>query len=71
MTTKTYIGTKIINARPVPAKTGGGHNKAGDPGYEVTYEDGYVSWSPKDVFERCYREITSQEMELCRTNERS
>jgi hypothetical protein len=25
------------------------------PGYTVQYEDGYVSWSPKDVFEKAYR----------------
>lgn len=24
-------------------------------GYEVRYEDGYRSWSPKDVFEKAYR----------------
>jgi hypothetical protein len=24
------------------------------PGYAVKYEDGYMSWSPKDVFERAY-----------------
>ena len=27
-------------------------------GYKVVYEDGYVSWSPKDVFEAAYRPIT-------------
>lgn len=26
-------------------------------GYKVVYEDGYVSWSPKDVFEKAYRRI--------------
>lgn len=25
-----------------------------EPGYAVKYEDGYTSWSPKDVFERTY-----------------
>ena len=44
---KRYIGTKIINAEPA---TGPG----GD-GYNVTYADGYKSWSPKDVFEEAYR----------------
>ena len=45
---KTYIGTKIIKAerenRPdeFPSQT---------EGYKVVYPDGYVSWSPKDVFE--------------------
>lgn len=27
-------------------------------GYRVKYEDGYLSWSPKDVFEAAYRETT-------------
>lgn len=26
-----------------------------DPGYRVRYSDGYVSWSPQDVFEEAYR----------------
>ena len=26
-------------------------------GYKVVYEDGYTSWSPKDVFEKAYKEI--------------
>ncbi|ADV46447.1 DUF2829 domain-containing protein [Nitratifractor salsuginis] len=70
---KQYIGTKIINAKPM---TLGGYNnfrgweipKDEDPareGYLVEYTDGgepntaeykgYVSWSPKEVFERAYR----------------
>lgn len=44
----TYIGTKIIQATPMA----GDH---GQPGYQVVYEDGYTSWSPKDVFDRAYR----------------
>lgn len=46
---KNYIGVKIIKARPM--------SKYGVDGYEVMYPDGYVSWSPKDVFEKAYREI--------------
>ena len=26
-----------------------------EPGYRVRYQDGYESWSPKDVFEEAYR----------------
>jgi hypothetical protein len=70
---KQYIGTKIINAKPmtkqeysdfrgwtVPADEDGA-----DEGFLVEYVDGgkantpeyagYVSWSPKDVFERAYK----------------
>lgn len=44
---QTYIGTKIIGAMP--------QQNNGADGYMVTYEDGYVSWSPKDAFEKAYR----------------
>ena len=71
---KTYIGTKIINAKPM---TRGDYNafrgwtvpadeNPADEGYLVEYTDGgkgntnlyagYVSWSPKEQFEKAYRE---------------
>jgi hypothetical protein len=28
-------------------------------GYEVTYEDGYKSWTPKNVFDKAYRQINN------------
>lgn len=40
-----------------------GQENTGD-GYKVQYKDGYTSWSPKKVFERSYRELTSQEIEM-------
>lgn len=46
---KNYIGVKIVKAEP--------QEKNGVPGYKVKYPDGYVSWSPKDVFEEAYREL--------------
>lgn len=64
---KRYIGTKIIEAKPgtmaeaqalksnypleLREKVTDGPN-----GYVVKYEDGYISWSPKEVFEGAYRE---------------
>lgn len=62
---KTYIGTKIIDAEPM---TRGAYNEfrgwqipadenPGDEGYRVVYPDGYVTWSPKEVFEAAYREL--------------
>ena len=45
--TKSYIGTKEIQAWE--------QEKDGKPGYAVKYPDGYISWSPKDVFEAAYR----------------
>lgn len=54
---KNYIGTKIIEAEPCAAWKNSGDHKVGDPGYKVRYEDGYESWSPKDVFEKAYRQM--------------
>jgi hypothetical protein len=41
-----YIGVKIIEARP--------EDRDKLQGYSVKYPDGYVSWSPKNVFESAY-----------------
>lgn len=72
---RTYIGTKIVTAEPMtatqfnfavrPLVTGIAIGTMDDvDGYKVVYDDGYVSWSPKAVFERCYREVTLQETNL-------
>lgn len=69
---KQYIGTKIIAAEEM---TDGEFQRdvkqgtwdASQPerlGYKVRYEDGYLSWSPKETFERAYREITMAERQL-------
>lgn len=62
---KKYIGTKSVEA--VPMELGEYINKSGrnpykdgarkddEQGYLVKYEDGYESWSPKDVFEKAYK----------------
>ena len=61
-----YVGTKIIEAEPAIRKAGKVYT-ANDPipksmetveeGYKVKYPDGYVSWSPKEVFEKAYLKI--------------
>lgn len=53
---KAYIGAKIIKAEP--------QEKDGQPGYKVVYPGGYISWSPRDVFEEAYREISDGETKL-------
>ena len=50
---KNYIGVKIVKAEP--------EEKDGKPGYKVVYPDGYVSWSPKDVFEKSYRVLDCED----------
>jgi len=58
-----YIGAKIIKARPMTyLEFHGDMDREDEPGYRVEYPDGYVSWSPKDVFETAYRKITDKEM---------
>lgn len=66
---KKYIGTKVVEARPmneIDAEYIGYARKNSDnhewrDGYHVRYTnpDGsfYDSWSPKDVFEKAYREV--------------
>ncbi len=29
----------------------------GKPGYAVRYPDGYISWSPKEIFEKAYMQV--------------
>lgn len=47
---RLYVGSKIIHATPQL------HADTNRAGYQVIYEDGYTSWSPKDVFEAAYCE---------------
>lgn len=66
-----YIGSKIIKAVPMSLndfKTFKGiiieESVEDEPGYKVTYDDCYVSWSPKEVFERCYRVVSQSELKM-------
>ena len=68
---KQYIGTKMIQAEPAfrvscenfknvihPKTYAVPEDRTGqtlEDGYKVVYPDGYVSWSPKEVFEEAYR----------------
>lgn len=70
---KQYIGSKIVKAWPcyrIPV-IGGRYEYCKldevvptcitgkiEDGYRVQCEDGYLSWSPKAVFEKAYRETT-------------
>lgn len=66
---KQYLGVKLISAEPCSQDQYAGAKNFGDlsklsggvdrEGYKVVYEDGYTSWSPKDVFEKAYREINN------------
>ena len=68
---KLFGGFKLIRATPMLAGKASkkGYKIANDgvawnnkqPGYEVEYENGYKSWSPKDVFDKAYDEIDKPE----------
>lgn len=66
---KQYIGTKLIQAEPAYRIDGKIYLKSGpvprvmnrEDGYKVVYQDGYESWSPKDVFEAAYLPVTVNE----------
>ena len=68
---KLFIGCKIIGACPLSEcnflrikKGEDVSNRDDQPGYCVRYPDGYISWSPKNVFENAYREVTPSEKAL-------
>lgn len=64
---KNYIVTKLVQADPAYRVDGRVYPISGEcprcmnreEGYKVRYPDGYESWSPKDVFEKTYLEITT------------
>lgn len=74
---KNYIGKKQVKAEPLtlglfieltgrdPYNNSKGHEE-NEPGYIVQYQDGYKSWSPKEVFERAYHPVDTflERMEL-------
>lgn len=75
--TKQYIGAKIVKAWPAFRCTFLGSKVVYvcadeivppgakvEEGYRVEYEDGYLSWSPKEVFEAAYRETTGMNFGL-------
>ena len=74
---KQFIGAKMVHAEPAFRITCGAgkyeYASLGDvapagskveEGYRVQYEDGYLSWSPKAVFEAAYRETTGMSFGL-------
>lgn len=68
----TYIGCKMVEAEPM---TRGAYNQLRgwklperenpeDQGYLVKYDDNYISWSPKDIFEKQHFMLMSDKQEL-------
>ena len=66
---QNYIGVKIVKAEPMTKGEFEKMKGAVSPllekddtvGYLVKYPDGYLSWSPKETFEKAYRELDCQD----------
>lgn len=72
---KTYVGCKIVQAEKMSLDLfNSRYNRCiykpvrkNPQGYHVISEDGHDSWSPKDAFEKAYREIGKGEETLILT----
>lgn len=70
-----FIGVKMIEATPMRAsmalsvgyKIGNAHPD--DIGYEVTYPDGYKSWSPAKEFEKAYYKLEDSAGDILRKDD--
>jgi hypothetical protein len=70
-----FIGVKMIEATPMRAsmalsagyKIGNAHPD--DIGYEVTYPDGYKSWSPAKEFEKAYYKLEDPAGDVLKEND--
>lgn len=67
-----FIGCKIIRAKVMKkceyertySKVVYNDSRDDEYGYCVQYPDGYISWSPSEVFENAYRLIQNSEYDL-------
>nr|DAE92130.1 MAG TPA: Dec protein, OB-Fold, Decoration, VIRAL PROTEIN [Myoviridae sp. ct5xZ3] len=74
---KNYIGVKIVKAEPMTK--GAFEKRKGSlspvletdttDGYMVKYPDGYISWCPKSEFEKAYRALDNEDMNLINSND--
>jgi len=57
---KKYIGFEMVEAKPMSAfeySEQSGMSVVGGEGYEITSPDGYISWQPKEEFEKTHMEV--------------
>lgn len=70
-----FIGVKMIEATPMRASmalSAGykiGNAYPDDMGYEVTYPDGYKSWSPAKEFEKAYYKLEDLAGDVLKEND--
>lgn len=68
----TYIGCKMVEAEPMTREAYNQlrgwelpkNENPEDQGYLVKYNDNYISWSPKDIFEKQHFMLLSDKQEL-------
>jgi hypothetical protein len=64
------IGIKMVEPQPMTAKEANdkgykiGNHSFEEEGYEVTYPDGYKSWTPKDVADNAYFPLSENNIGL-------
>lgn len=56
-----YISVKGVHAEKCPAWKKYGEYDVGAEGYKIYYKDGYVSWCPKEEFERQYLHLDCED----------
>lgn len=65
-----FIGVKMIEAVPMTAREANdkgyriGNHSFEENGYEVTYPDGYKSWSPAKEFEKAYYKLENFDLNV-------
>lgn len=70
-----FIGVKMIEAVPMTAREANdkgykiGNHSFKENGYEVTYPDGYKSWSPAKEFEKAYYKLEDPAGDILKEND--
>lgn len=70
-----FIGVKMIEAVPMTAREANdkghriGNHSFEEDGYEVTYLDGYKSWSPAKEFEKAYYKLEDPAGDVLKEND--
>ena len=70
-----FIGVKMIKAVPMTAREANdkghkiGNHSFEEDGYEVTYPDGYKSWSPAKEFKKAYYKLEDPAGDILKEND--
>lgn len=70
-----FIGVKMIEAVPMTAREANdkgyriGNHSFEEDGYEVTYPEGYKSWSPAKEFEKAYYKLEDPAGDVLKEND--